>query len=152
MNEHAQQNIFPKIHIQLQSIDIFFSTHILIKCSLQLSTTYYIQVKHYSLDYIFNICFQFVINVITFNLDKSVVASAPTGSGKTVIFELAIVNLLIQLENSNYNGDFKIIYSEFFICIIYYLSTDFFVIIIHFSGAIKSFMYRKIDGLVWKIQ
>ncbi|XP_077288103.1 uncharacterized protein LOC143912681 [Arctopsyche grandis] len=42
--------------------------------------------------------------------DKSVVVSAPTGSGKTVIFELAIVRLMMQMNNSNYKDDFKIIY------------------------------------------
>ncbi|XP_049816941.1 probable ATP-dependent DNA helicase HFM1 [Aethina tumida] len=43
------------------------------------------------------------------NTDKSVIVSAPTGSGKTAIFELAIVKLLI--DNENVTGqDFKIIY------------------------------------------
>ena len=39
------------------------------------------------------------------------VVCAPTGSGKTVIFEMAIVQLLMELEDKNYNDDFKIIYS-----------------------------------------
>ncbi|KAF4527806.1 hypothetical protein B566_EDAN016218, partial [Ephemera danica] len=37
-----------------------------------------------------------------------VVVAAPTGSGKTVLFEMAIVRLLQSLEN--YKGDFKIVY------------------------------------------
>ncbi|XP_047533405.1 probable ATP-dependent DNA helicase HFM1 [Vanessa atalanta] len=42
--------------------------------------------------------------------DKSMVVCAPTGSGKTVIFEMAIVHLLMELEDKNYTDDFKIIY------------------------------------------
>ncbi|XP_075977945.1 uncharacterized protein LOC142977749 [Anticarsia gemmatalis] len=42
--------------------------------------------------------------------DKSVVVCAPTGSGKTVIFEMAIVQLLMELEDKHYTDDFKIIY------------------------------------------
>ncbi|KAL1392900.1 hypothetical protein pipiens_012134 [Culex pipiens pipiens] len=42
--------------------------------------------------------------------DKSLVVSAPTGSGKTVIFELAMVRLLMNLEDADYGGDFKMIY------------------------------------------
>lgn len=38
--------------------------------------------------------------------------SAPTGSGKTVILELAIVRLLQKLEVGEYKGEFKIIYSK----------------------------------------
>ncbi|KAJ8959090.1 hypothetical protein NQ318_022347 [Aromia moschata] len=42
--------------------------------------------------------------------DHSVVISSPTGSGKTVIFELAIVRLLTQCENLNVSQDLKIVY------------------------------------------
>ncbi|XP_063891886.1 uncharacterized protein LOC110374698 [Helicoverpa armigera] len=42
--------------------------------------------------------------------DKSIVVCAPTGSGKTVIFEMAVVQLLMELENKQYTDDFKIIY------------------------------------------
>ncbi|XP_050351161.1 probable ATP-dependent DNA helicase HFM1 [Nymphalis io] len=42
--------------------------------------------------------------------DKSMVVCAPTGSGKTVIFEMAIVHLLMELQDKNYADDFKIIY------------------------------------------
>ncbi|XP_052747667.1 probable ATP-dependent DNA helicase HFM1 [Galleria mellonella] len=42
--------------------------------------------------------------------DKSIVVSAPTGSGKTVVFEMAIVQLLMDMDDKNYTGDFKIIY------------------------------------------
>ncbi|XP_045772503.1 probable ATP-dependent DNA helicase HFM1 [Maniola jurtina] len=42
--------------------------------------------------------------------NKSIVVCAPTGSGKTVVFEMAIVQLLMELEDRNYTGDFKIIY------------------------------------------
>lgn len=45
--------------------------------------------------------------------DKSIVVCAPTGSGKTVIFEMAIVQLLMELEDKNYTDDFKIIYSKY---------------------------------------
>lgn len=43
-------------------------------------------------------------------VDDSIVVSAPTGSGKTAIFELAIVKLLMK-KNSD-NERFKIIYSK----------------------------------------
>ncbi|XP_058831957.1 probable ATP-dependent DNA helicase HFM1 [Topomyia yanbarensis] len=42
--------------------------------------------------------------------DKSLVVSAPTGSGKTAIFELAMIRLLMKLEDAKYIGDFKVIY------------------------------------------
>lgn len=42
--------------------------------------------------------------------DKSLVVSAPTGSGKTAIFELAMVRLLMKLEDSRYEGDYRMIY------------------------------------------
>ncbi|CAH0585842.1 unnamed protein product [Chrysodeixis includens] len=42
--------------------------------------------------------------------DKSIVVCAPTGSGKTVVFEMAIVQLLMELEDKQYDEDFKIIY------------------------------------------
>nr|XP_015837991.1 PREDICTED: probable ATP-dependent DNA helicase HFM1 isoform X3 [Tribolium castaneum] len=45
-----------------------------------------------------------------FYTDQSIVVSAPTGSGKTAIFELAIVRLLIASESSQ---KFKIVYSTF---------------------------------------
>lgn len=41
------------------------------------------------------------------------VVCAPTGSGKTVIFEMAIVQLLMELDDKNYTDDFKIIYSTY---------------------------------------
>lgn len=41
--------------------------------------------------------------------DNSLVVSAPTGSGKTAIFELAIINLLMKMKNMN-EKYFKIIY------------------------------------------
>ncbi|XP_023243085.1 probable ATP-dependent DNA helicase HFM1 [Centruroides sculpturatus] len=39
--------------------------------------------------------------------DKSIVISAPTGSGKTVIFELAIIRFLMKL---NHTSNFKMVY------------------------------------------
>lgn len=42
--------------------------------------------------------------------DSSLVTSAPTGSGKTVIFELAIVRLLMQSAGDMAAG--KIIYGQ----------------------------------------
>ncbi|KAJ6637700.1 putative ATP-dependent DNA helicase HFM1 [Pseudolycoriella hygida] len=42
--------------------------------------------------------------------DKSIVVSAPTGSGKTVVLELAIIKSLKTMEEIEYKGDFKFIY------------------------------------------
>ncbi|XP_068081655.1 probable ATP-dependent DNA helicase HFM1 [Anabrus simplex] len=42
--------------------------------------------------------------------DNQVVVSAPTGSGKTVIFELAIIHLLMQIRDHRYCDDFSIVY------------------------------------------
>lgn len=60
----------------------------------------------------------YVIETVTtydyFFSDKSLVVSAPTGSGKTVLLELAIVRLLMVLEELKYTGDFKIVYSKYF--------------------------------------
>ncbi|KAG8224071.1 hypothetical protein J437_LFUL001148, partial [Ladona fulva] len=42
--------------------------------------------------------------------EKSLVVAAPTGSGKTALFELAIISLLIKIDEKDYNGDFKIVY------------------------------------------
>jgi len=40
------------------------------------------------------------------------VVSAPTGSGKTVIFELAVIRLLIQSRMQARSPDFKVVYSN----------------------------------------
>lgn len=45
--------------------------------------------------------------------DKSVVLSSPTGSGKTVIFELAIISLLEKIGKFSNLQDSKIIYGTF---------------------------------------
>jgi hypothetical protein len=45
--------------------------------------------------------------------DVSVVVSAPTGSGKTVILELAIIRLLTKIEAMEYAGQYKIVYSKY---------------------------------------
>ncbi|KAB0794088.1 hypothetical protein PPYR_13708 [Photinus pyralis] len=42
--------------------------------------------------------------------DESIVVSAPTGSGKTVIFELAIINFLNRLASFNQQIPYKVIY------------------------------------------
>ncbi|CAK1580092.1 unnamed protein product [Parnassius mnemosyne] len=42
--------------------------------------------------------------------DKSMVVCAPTGSGKTVVFEMAIVQLLMEMDSNACHEDFKIIY------------------------------------------
>ncbi|XP_021941887.1 probable ATP-dependent DNA helicase HFM1 isoform X2 [Zootermopsis nevadensis] len=42
--------------------------------------------------------------------DTSIVVSAPTGSGKTVIFELAVIRLLIKLKDVEFTGEYKIVY------------------------------------------
>lgn len=45
---------------------------------------------------------------------KHIVVSAPTGSGKTVLFELAIVHLLMSLELAKLNTKtVKIVYGEY---------------------------------------
>ncbi|XP_039291927.1 uncharacterized protein LOC111056497 [Nilaparvata lugens] len=52
-------------------------------------------------------------NVFNFNLalNESLVVSAPTGSGKTVLFELAIIRLLTEAENDVHQGsEAKIVY------------------------------------------
>ena len=51
-----------------------------------------------------------VNNVQVLYSDNSIALCAPTGSGKTVAFELAIVRLLV---NSTSTSNLKIIYSEF---------------------------------------
>lgn len=48
--------------------------------------------------------------------DSHLVTSAPTGSGKTVIFELAIIRVLMQMTES-FNS-LKIVYGEFTIYIL----------------------------------
>jgi replicative superfamily II helicase len=53
-----------------------------------------------------------VTNVFYSFTDVSIVVSAPTGSGKTVIFELAIIRLLTKLEAMEYAGEYKIVYSK----------------------------------------
>lgn len=55
----------------------------------------------------------FLIALLTFLfylLDESLVISAPTGSGKTVVFELGIIKLLLECGSSF--PDFKIVYSK----------------------------------------
>nr|CAD7425700.1 unnamed protein product [Timema monikensis] len=49
---------------------------------------------------------------VPFFADSSVVVSAPTGSGKTAIFELAIVQLLTKMDDMNDSQNFKIVYSR----------------------------------------
>ncbi|XP_075217960.1 uncharacterized protein LOC142322769 [Lycorma delicatula] len=46
---------------------------------------------------------------ILLDTDEPLVVSAPTGSGKTVLFELAIIRLLQQIEIEQYQ-DFKVVY------------------------------------------
>lgn len=43
------------------------------------------------------------------------VVSAPTGSGKTVLFELAIIKLLLDVDNGVYGNidDIKAVYSKY---------------------------------------
>lgn len=45
-------------------------------------------------------------------LDNPLVISAPTGSGKTVIFELAIARLLINMKYNNVHPSFKAVYGS----------------------------------------
>lgn len=44
--------------------------------------------------------------------DEPLVVCAPTGSGKTVLFELAILRLLQNIEIMSNPEDFKIVYSK----------------------------------------
>lgn len=45
--------------------------------------------------------------------ETDIVLSAPTGSGKTLVFELAIVELLMRVENAGIDKmDVKIIYGK----------------------------------------
>lgn len=46
-----------------------------------------------------------------FYSDKPLVVCAPTGAGKTAIFELAIVRLLMKMENHQ-KKSFKVVYSK----------------------------------------
>lgn len=62
--------------------------------------------------YSYNFLFYNNFYTCVFNLDTSIVVSAPTGSGKTVIFELAIIRLLMEAEENNDIADIKIIYSK----------------------------------------
>ena len=45
--------------------------------------------------------------------DKPLVLCSPTGSGKTAVFEMAIVRLMTR-SSSSLNGSFKIVYSKLF--------------------------------------
>lgn len=45
-------------------------------------------------------------------LDNHVVVSAPTGSGKTVVFELAIIRLLHNIQFRGNDPSFKIVYGK----------------------------------------
>uniref|UniRef100_T1KU76 RNA helicase n=2 Tax=Tetranychus urticae TaxID=32264 RepID=T1KU76_TETUR len=45
-----------------------------------------------------------------FNSDKTMVISAPTGSGKTAIFELAITRLLYLADTKQINASFRVVY------------------------------------------
>ena len=44
--------------------------------------------------------------------DKALVVCAPTGSGKTAIFELAIIRLLLLQKSQQFEA--KVIYSEYY--------------------------------------
>ncbi|XP_063216093.1 probable ATP-dependent DNA helicase HFM1 [Bacillus rossius redtenbacheri] len=57
----------------------------------------------------FNIVQSKVLDDVFYS-DEPVVVSAPTGSGKTAIFEMAIIRLLAKVEELKYSGDFKIVY------------------------------------------
>lgn len=53
------------------------------------------------------------IFVSLFLLDDHIVVCAATGSGKTIVFELAIVKLLVSLDQLNCTkDDIKVIYGE----------------------------------------
>lgn len=75
-------------------------------------------------------------------LDNSVVVSGPTGSGKTAIFELAVVRLLIQYENLDVSQNIKIVYSKF-LCIVQY---SFYIFCLHINLFLV-FIGRLIVGI-----
>lgn len=66
-------------------------------------------IKHANLNKIQSDCFD-----ILFNSNKNAVVSAPTGSGKTLLFELAMSRVIREnynsLQNIYYNKSFKMIY------------------------------------------
>lgn len=47
-----------------------------------------------------------------FYKDSPIVVCAPTGAGKTVVFELAIIRLLMKTEHTSLGANFKIVYSK----------------------------------------
>lgn len=81
-------------HIQSENLSIFPLNRI---------------IKHTSLNKIQSDCFN-----ILFNTDKNCIISAPTGSGKTLLFELAMAKVIKDKyncsENNFYNKQFKMIY------------------------------------------
>lgn len=70
------------------------------------------------------------LNKIIYSIsDNHLIVSAPTGSGKTTILELAIVELLIYLESISYNIDrnadkVKIIYGNLLIILVLYINSN----------------------------
>ena len=67
----------------------------------------------------FNVIQSIVFDDVLYS-DTGLVVSAPTGSGKTAVFELAIMKLLSNLQLDT-PANFKIIYSEYFY--IFYFKT-----------------------------
>ncbi|XP_034242454.1 uncharacterized protein LOC117645973 [Thrips palmi] len=53
---------------------------------------------------------QSMVMDVVFYSSEPLVVTAPTGSGKTVLFELAIIHLLMSFESSSVQDDFKIVY------------------------------------------
>lgn len=52
--------------------------------------------------------------IVNSSSERDIVVSSPTGSGKTAIFELAIVELLIGLEQTYCDtNDVKIVYGTY---------------------------------------
>lgn len=56
--------------------------------------------------------FNLIYGILIFS-DEPLVVCAPTGSGKTVLFELAILRLLQNIEIMSNPEDFKIVYSKY---------------------------------------
>lgn len=95
---------------QMKSTEVYSPTHSSILFNQMLLRMRYIQVSFHI--FYWNLKSSAHFSFFFFFSDKSMVVCAPTGSGKTVVFEMAIVQLLMELEDKNYTDDFKIIYSN----------------------------------------
>lgn len=80
------------------------------------------------------------------NTDSNVVVCAPTGSGKTVLFELAILRLLYPFEKNRPQGRKKIVYLGKFYDF-YDQKND-----IHLAGPLKALCQERYDDWTKKFK